>query len=319
MLKRLLIYLSRARWAQRLISRWGFARRTALRFVAGEQLSDAIRAVKELNESGVQATLDYLGENNQTEAETREATDRLIEVLDAIHENNLRANLSLKLSQIGLLLNEELCEQNLFRVLDEAARFGIFVRIDMEDSPLTEQTITIFEHALQKGYINTGIVLQAYLYRTGQDLQRLGRLNARIRLVKGAYKEPADVAFPAMADVNANFDRLVGELLEISQRAGFPAASPDGIIPPIPAIGTHASSHINTTIEMMQKIQAPANSVEFQLLYGIRRDLQKSLVDRGYPVRVYTPFGTQWYPYFMRRLAERPANLKFFLSNFIKG
>ncbi|HBF40416.1 MAG TPA: proline dehydrogenase, partial [Anaerolineaceae bacterium] len=143
MLKRLLIYLSRARWAQRLISRWGFARRTALRFVAGEQLSDAIRAVKELNESGVQATLDYLGENNQTEAETREATDRLIEVLDAIHENNLRANLSLKLSQIGLLLSEELCEQNLFRVLDEAARFGIFVRIDMEDSPLTEQTITI--------------------------------------------------------------------------------------------------------------------------------------------------------------------------------
>jgi proline dehydrogenase len=319
MLRRLLIYLSKAKWAQQLISRWGFARRAALRFVAGEQLSDAVRAVNELNKEGIQASLDFLGENNKTEAETREATSRLVEVLDAIHQNQLKANLSVKLSQIGLLLDQELCEQNLLRILDRASENGIFVRIDMEDSSLTEKTITLFEHALQKGYSNVGIVLQAYLYRTHDDLERLARFNARIRLVKGAYKEPAELAYPSMAEVNASFDKLAERLLQLSKAAGFPSESADQITPPMVAIGTHAARHIESVIGMMGKMQVPPNAVEFQLLYGIRRDLQQSLSKQGYPVRVYTPFGTHWYPYFMRRLAERPANLKFFLSNYLKG
>jgi proline dehydrogenase len=319
MLKRFLIFLSRAKWAQRLITRWGVARRVAMRFVAGETLSDAVTAVQTLNTAGLCAALDFLGENSTTEAETREATSHLMEVLDAIHQYQLHAYLSIKLSQLGLLLNAELCEQNLYRVLDQARQQGIFVRIDMEDSTLTESTLAIFEHALQKGYTNVGIVLQAYLYRTEQDLQRISQNHAKVRLVKGAYNEPPSVAFSTVEEVNTNFDRLAVALLEISEAAGSPQTSADGLTPAMVAIGTHSKSHIDAVIELMRLQGIPSQAVEFQFLYGIRRDLQRSLVLQGYPVRVYTPFGTHWYPYLMRRLAERPENLKFFLSNAVKG
>lgn len=318
MLKRILISLSKANWAKKLITHWGFARRVVLRFVAGETLADAVKVVKELNSAKIEATLDFLGENSENEAETIEATSRLMEVLDAIHQNHLRANLSIKLSQVGLSIDEELCRRNLEKILLKAREYGLFVRMDMEDSPLTERTIATYEWAVQKGYTNTGIVLQSYLYRTREDLQRLAKVHARVRLVKGAYQEPATIAYPKKEDVDANYDRLASMLLEVSKDAGFPLASEDGITPPIPAIATHASRQIEAVIDQARLMQVPQRAMEFQMLYGIRQELQQSLVKQGYPVRVYVPFGTHWYPYFMRRLAERPANLTFFLSSFLK-
>jgi proline dehydrogenase len=318
MSRKLFLALSKIKWAQPLISKLPFTRRAARRFVAGEKLSEAVEAVKNLNASGIKASLDFLGEDTRSAKEAQTATNQLIEVLDKIQTNNLKANLSVKLSQIGLTLDEELCRQNLAKILTQAAIYNIFVRIDMEDSSLTEKTISTFEWALQNGHTNTGIVIQAYLYRSQEDIQRLGLLHAKIRLCKGAYNEPPEVAFAKKADVNANYDRLAADLLEIARNDGFPPPSLDGKTPPIPAFASHDPARIESVIQLMRLMQVPEEAIEFQLLYGIRRDLQLSLVNQGYPVRVYTPFGTQWYAYFMRRLAERPANVKFFLSNSVK-
>ena len=318
MLRKFFIALSKLKWAQRLISKFGFARRAASRFVAGETVLEAVEAIKSLNASGIQASLDFLGENAQTADEARIASDELIACLDNIQNYHLRANLSVKLSQIGLALSEEICRLNLSRILNQAAIYNIFVRIDMEDSSMTEKTISMFEWAVSKGFANTGIVIQAYLFRSKGDIQRLSPLHARVRLCKGAYNEPNDIAFKAMEDVNANFDNLAGDLFEIAKNAGFPPGTPDGRTPPIPAIATHDPARIDAATQLIWLMQVPQEAVEFQMLYGIRRDLQQSLAEKGFPVRVYVPFGTQWFPYYMRRLAERPANVWFFVSNFFK-
>jgi proline dehydrogenase len=204
------------------------------------------------------------------------------------------------------------------RILTRAAQFGNFIRIDMEDSPYTEQTIQQYRKMHAKGYQQTGLVIQAYLFRSEKDLKELQKDGTRIRLVKGAYMEPADRAYPKKTDVDANFDRLAQGLVDCAVAAGLPRLSANGRIPPIPAFGTHDPNRIRFAKDYVARLGLPKQVLEFQMLYGIRRDLQNQCVRESYPVRVYVPYGTHWYPYFMRRLAERPANMWFFISNFLR-
>lgn len=319
MLRSFLIYLSKAAWAQKLITSWGFAWRTASRFVAGTTLADALRAVRELNAKGINATLDHLGEHTSTPEEAQQAADDIFATLDAIGaEPGLRANISIKLTQIGLGLDESLCAETLERILARAKSAKTFLRVDMEDTPYTDKTINLHYAMREKGYENHGMVIQAYLFRTEADVRRMVQDGVRIRNVKGAYNEPPDKAFPKKADVDANFD-LITKILLDAALAQESTLSKDGRIPPIPAIATHDDKRIAFAKSYAEKIGLPKSGLEFQMLYGIRRDLQESLAKDGYPVRVYVPFGTHWYPYFMRRLAERPANIWFFISNLFRG
>lgn len=319
MLRSLLIYLSKAAWAQKLITSWGFAWRTASRFVAGTKLEDAVRSVRELNAKGINATLDHLGEHTSTPEEAQQATDDIFATLDTLGiDPSLRSNVSIKLTQIGLGLDETLCAENLERILARARQNKTFIRIDIEDTPYTDKTINLYYAMLEKGYDNVGMAVQSYLYRAEADTRRMMQEATRIRLVKGAYREPPDKAFPKKADVDANFD-LLSKILIDTALATQSRLSDDGRVPPIPAIATHDEKRIAFAKSYAQKVGLPKNGLELQMLYGIRRDLQEQLVKDGYPVRVYVPFGTHWYPYFMRRLAERPANIWFFISNFFKG
>lgn len=319
MLRSLLIYLSKAAWAQNLITSWGFAWRTASRFVAGTKLEDALRVVRELNAHGINATLDHLGEHTSTPEEAQQATDDIYATLDAIGADpNLRGNVSIKLTQIGLGLDETLCAENLERILARARRNQTFIRIDIEDTPYTDKTINLYYAMREKGYENAGMAIQSYLYRAEADLRRMMQEATRIRLVKGAYREPPDKAFPKKVDVDANYDLLTKILIDTSL-ATHSKLSDDGRTPPIPAIATHDEKRIAFAKSYAEKVGLPKDGLEFQMLYGIRRDLQEHLVKEGYLVRVYVPFGTHWYPYFMRRLAERPANIWFFISNFFRG
>lgn len=318
MLRSLLIYLSKASWAQRLVMGWGFAWRAASRFVAGTKIEDAVRVIRELNARGINVTLDHLGEHTSTAAEASEATVAIIRTLGAIKKSGLCANVSIKLTQIGLSLDERVCEQNLERILAKAKEFDNFVRIDMEDTPYTDQTIGMCQRMRRRGYRNTGIALQSYLYRTEADARGLLATKTPIRLVKGAYQEPADKAFPKKADVDANYDLLTKIMMDAALKVKAPKGSTDGCYPPIPAIGTHDEKRIEFAVQYAEKIGLPRSAFEFQMLYGIRRDLQERLHSQGYGVRVYVPFGTHWYPYYMRRLAERPANIWFFVSNFFR-
>lgn len=302
-----------------MITSWGFARRAARRFVAGETVEEALQAVHQLNLSGINASLDHLGENTQTPEQAREAGAEIVALFGAIRRSGLRANVSIKLSQIGLLVDEGLCRQQLGLILDNACSFGNFVRIDMEDSALTSRTLAVYEWALGQGYADhVGIVLQAYLYRTEQDLSRVLNGGGRVRLCKGAYQEPPSLAFPRKADVDRNYDQLAFQLLQHEPPAKMPLLSGDGRIPPIPALATHDPARIAHARQAVHELNLPRQAVEFQMLYGIRRDLQEVLAKEGYSVRVYVPYGTRWYPYFMRRLAERPANVWFFISNFFR-
>ncbi len=319
MLRSFLIYLSKASWAQNLVTGWGFAWRTASRFVAGTKIEDAIRAVRELNAKGINVTLDHLGEHTSTPEEASDSTNEILNSLDAVKQSDVCANVSIKLTQIGLGLDESLCAQNLERILTKARENGNFVRVDMEDTPYTDMTINLFCQMRNKGFRNTGLVLQSYLYRTEADARRLLEDQTPLRLVKGAYQEPADKAFPKKADVDANYDLLTKIMMDAALAANAPKASADGCFPPIPAIATHDEHRLAFAKQYAAKIGLPKESFEFQMLYGIRRDLQEQLVKDGFLVRVYVPFGTHWYPYFMRRLAERPANIWFFLSNFFRG
>ena len=318
MVRSFFIYLSKAAWAQRLVTRWKFAWRTASRFVAGNSIEDAITVVRELNKKGINATLDHLGESTSTREEAIKAADDVIALLEIIGKSNVRANVSVKLTQIGLALDEKLCESNLERILATAEKNDNFIRIDMEDTPFTNQTLHLFREAKEKGHDKCGIVVQSYLYRTEKDTRELLEKGARFRLVKGAYKEPDEVAFPKKADVNANFDLLSQIIIEGSKSSGYPTLSSDGRIPPIPAIGSHDPKRLEFARACAEKVGLPKQALEFQMLYGIRRDLQELYVANGYPVRIYVPYGTHWYPYFMRRLAERPANIWFFISNFFR-
>jgi proline dehydrogenase len=318
MLRSFLIYLSKAAWAQRLVTGWKFAWQAASRFVAGSTIQDAITAVQELNARGINVTLDHLGESTTTHEEAIRATEDILELLDQIDRAGVHANVSVKLTQIGLALDEDLCSQNLERILVRAGQYKNFVRVDMEDTPYTDRTIQLYRQMRIKGYNYTGLVIQSYLFRSEKDMGELLVDGTRIRLVKGAYKEPPALAFPKKSDVDANFDLLTRLMIDFSLSSGSPALSADGRTPPIPAVATHDARRIEFAKSYVQKIGLPRKAVEFQMLYGIRRDLQEQCVQEGYPVRIYVPYGTHWYPYFMRRLAERPANVWFFVSNFFR-
>lgn len=319
MFRSFFVYLSKADWAKHIIMNWKFAWRAARRFVAGEKLEDGIEAVHNLNAVNINATLDQLGEHTETVADAERATQGILDMLEAIQAAQVRSNVSIKLTQIGLKLDRQLCANNIQKILDLAKKYENFVRIDMEDAACVDDTLDLFyEMRVSKGYPNVGLVIQAYLYRTMNDLSKLMEIPARIRLCKGAYKESAEVAYPHKKDVDANYDRACQLLLDTALKAGAPTLSADGRIPPIPGIATHDVKRIEFAKNYARKIGLPINAMEFQMLYGIRRDIQVQLAKEGYPVRVYVPFGTEWYAYNMRRLAERPANLWFFISNFFK-
>jgi proline dehydrogenase len=313
------IYLSKAAWAQTIVTRWGFAWRMASRFVAGEKMEDAERVVKDLNAKGINATLDQLGEHTTNVNEANHAADGIMAILDDINKAGIRSNVSIKLTQIGMGMDDEICKSNLARILDRAKQYDSFVRVDIEDTPYTDKTIGIFNEMLAKGYsVRTiGMAAQSYLFRAEKDVRTLLEKGVSFRLVKGAYKEPPNLAFPKKADVDANFDTLTSILIDASLAQGT-QLSVDGRIPPIPAIATHDEKRIAFAKSYAEKVGLPKHGLEFQMLFGIRRDLQERLSREGYPVRIYVPFGTHWYPYFMRRLAERPANIWFFVSNFFR-
>jgi len=279
-------------------SRYGMRSRSAFarRFIAGETVEEAIAAARAIEARGLLHTLDYLGESVSSLAEAEAATKDYVRVADAITQASVIRNLSLKLTQLGLDVDRASAVDNLRKILEKAQ--GFFVRIDMESSAYTDVTLSIFELLWQQGYRNIGVVLQADLYRTAADEERLSALGARVRLVKGAYRESKAVAYQKKADVDAQFATLTRRLLE---RGHYPA------------IATHDIAMINVAREHAASLGLAKDAFEFQMLYGIRRDLQQMLVKDGYRVRVYVPFGRQWFPYFMRRLGERPANLMFVL------
>ncbi len=315
MLRSFFISLSKAGWAQRTITRWGVTRRAARRFVPGESIAGAIHAVQELNQMGIDATLDFLGENTTNVEEAHAAVEEILNALDAIQAAGVRSNVSIKLSQFGLTLDEGLCRENLRRILQRAREYENFIRIDMEDSVVTEKTLGMLDWARREGFENAGIVIQAYLHRSQADIERLAGEGARVRLCKGAYKEPGTVAFQKKADVCASYDRLTTRMLEEAKTRGMARS---GKFPPLGAIATHDPQRIEHAKKEIKRLSLPVELVEFQQLYGMRRDLQEALAKEGFGVRVYVPYGTHWYPYFMRRLAERPENVWFFLSNFFR-
>jgi proline dehydrogenase len=318
MLRSIFITLSKLNWAQRMIMRWKFAWKAAGRFVAGEKPEDAINVINELNSHGIQASVDHLGENTLRPEDAVQATSDILLILDAIQQAGVQANVSIKLSQIGLALGDDLCRENLVRILKKAQSNGNFIRIDMEESRVVDRTLALYQQMRSQGFDNVGVVIQSYLYRSEADVNKLGSLKTRIRLCKGAYQEPAAVAYPKKIDVDASYDRLVDCLMDQALAAGENGQAYDPITPPIPGIATHDTARIAHARDYADRIGLDHKEFEFQMLYGIRRDLQKGLVDQGYRVRVYVPYGTHWYPYFMRRLAERPANLWFMISNYFR-
>ena len=285
---------------QRLASRYGLRKEASFgrRFIAGETVEEAIEAARAIERSGLTQTLDLLGESVSSIAEADAATRTYISVIDRIVAANIGRNISLKLTQLGLTIDRATCVDNLRRILDVAGKHGFFVRIDMENSPFTQVTLDIFETMWQQEYRNVGTVLQSCLPRSLQDARRMNELGARVRIVKGAYKEPRKVAYQDKAQVDAAFV----EIAELLLSAGtYPAiATHDPVM--IAAVRTHAARHGITP-----------DRFEFQMLYGIRRDLQMQLHADGFNVRLYVPFGHEWFPYFMRRLGERPANIGFVL------
>jgi len=318
MLRWFLTYLSQAGWARKIVEKWGIAKNTAARFVAGETLDEAIAVVKDLNTKGISTTLDHLGEHVNSPDKASQAAQEILAVIDRLHAEGVISGISIKLSQIGLVIDQELCQINLLRIYQRARDLGAFVRVDMEDSQLTRSTLDLFRRVYSQGFETLGgIAIQAYLRRSENDLRELLSDNIRVRLCKGAYKEPRTIAFPKKRDVDENFDRLASLLLDRSLAVNS-QVSQDGGIPPIPALATHDPVRIKHALDYAGKIGLGKENLEFQMLYGIREDLQMELVQRGYAVRVYVPYGQEWYPYFVRRLAERPANLWFFLSNLLR-
>jgi len=318
MLRSFFISLSKAQWLKNIVTRWNFARKAASRFVAGETIDDAIQVVRKLNSTGINVTLDHLGENTSTQAEALQATEDVVEAIEAIHLAKARSNVSIKLSQIGLTIDRDFCKNNLLRIVQKAKELNNFIRIDMEDSSLTDITLDLLFWLRDQGYENVGIVIQAYLYRSDADVEKLMKKGIKVRLVKGAYKEPGAIAYPKMSDVNQSFDRLTQMLIDASVRLGKPKVSEDGVFPPLPAIASHDEERIKYARKAAESAGLPQDAIEFQMLYGIRQNLQEQLSKEGVPVRVYVPYGGHWFPYFMRRLAERPANVWFILSNLFR-
>jgi proline dehydrogenase len=303
--KALFYALSNSALLKRLASTYGmrspggFARR----FIAGETIEEAIDAARSIQAQGLLLTLDYLGESVRTLEEAAAATREYGRLLEVIVVSGIERNISLKLTQLGAGVDRATCVDNLRRILEPARKHGFFVRIDMENSPWTQLTLDIFETLWQQEYRNIGIALQSALFRTEQDVRRMNELGARVRLVKGAYKEPPTVAYQHKADVDAAFIRLMRILLDSGT---------------YPAWATHDPALLEATEKYAAKRGITKDRFEFQMLYGIRRDLQASLVKKGYRMRVYVPFGRKWFPYFMRRLGERPANLGFVIRAILK-
>ena len=281
------------------------------RFVAGMSVDDVIAACERVNREGIAATLDSLGESVTTEAEAQKSADIYHQLLDAIEAHKLNANVSVKLSQVGMDFDPALAERIVGEMVAHAAQVHSFVRIDMEGSPYTEATIAMTERLSAKYPGAVGTVLQAYLYRTDTDTNRLLEQGIRIRLCKGAYKEGPDVAFPSKADVDANYVKLMKRMVtHHNPQTG------KGVFC---GIATHDEAIVDQMRSFVNDNKIDKHAFEFQMLYGVRRDLQRRLAAEGYGVRVYIPFGPEWYPYFMRRLAERPANVLFLLKNFFKN
>jgi proline dehydrogenase len=310
MLRSVFLGLSSSKAARRLLMALPFATTVAKRFVAGETLDDAIRATRELNNKGMLVTLDHLGENVASEADASRATQAYLDLLDRIAATGVRSNASLKLTQLGLDLGEDVCVLNMRRILTKAKELANFIRIDMEGSPYTERTLRIFRTLHEDyGFDNVGVVIQAYLFRSEKDVRELAADGANIRLCKGAYKEPPEIAFPEKKDVDANYVKLMQIYLD------EPARTAGAYI----GVATHDEAMINATKRYAAEHNIPKDRFEFQMLYGIRSALQEQLVAEGYKIRIYVPYGTEWYPYFMRRLAERPANVWFIVKNFFRG
>jgi proline dehydrogenase len=304
MLRHVLLYLSDRQQLYKFIRTNRLARHFARRFVAGETLDEAVEAVRAVNGKGMSASLDLLGESVGSESEARQAGAYYLRVLDRIRDDGLDCNVSVKLTAMGLDISESLCEAVMVEVLDRASSHDIFVRLDMEGSEYTERTLRFFEERLYPKYPrHSGIVLQSYLYRTRKDIDRAVEMGYRVRICKGAYKEEASVAFPAKRDVDISYVDCMRVLLEQGN---------------YPAVATHDEKMIAYARKFARERDIARDSFEFQMLYGVRRDLQDALVADGWRMRVYIPFGTQWYPYLMRRLAERPANIAFILGSMVK-
>jgi proline dehydrogenase len=315
MLRSTFIALSRLRWAQTVITRLPPARALAARFVAGNSLAEAMRVTQKLNQRGINVTLDFLGESVTSPDEAARAADEYVRALAEIAIRQARANVSLKLTQLGLDLGDNICLPNVRRVVAAAHAAGTFVRLDMEDTGHTDRTLAMVRQ-LRLEFENVGVVLQAYLYRTEQDLLDLASQYTRVRLCKGAYQESPDRAFPRKHDVDANYIKLARQMLDRSAQAA--PADPAGRVPPFCALATHDENMIAAAQRYAADHTISRQAFEFQMLYGIRPRLQEQLADAGNAVRVYLPYGTHWYPYFMRRLAERPANLWFLVSSLTK-
>ncbi|MEP6619515.1 MAG: proline dehydrogenase family protein [bacterium] len=304
MLRNTLLYLSAQPRVFKFVRNNKLAKKFANRFVAGETVDEALVAVRDLNSKGITASLDLLGESVYTEKEARGARDEYLHLLDRIRESKVDANVSVKLTAMGLDIDHELCVAIMQDILTRAQQYDTFVRLDMEASSYTDVTLKMFEERLYPTYkANVGVVLQSYLYRTFADVEHMDALKARVRICKGAYKEPAAVAYPDKKDVDANYVKCMRELMLNGH---------------YPGIATHDPAVILEAKRWAKEQQIPTDRFEFQMLYGVRRDLQESLVKEGYRVRCYVPFGTQWYPYLMRRLAERPANVAFITGNVIR-
>jgi proline dehydrogenase len=300
-----LIYLSRQEGLKEFAARFRPFKKLTTRFVAGETIHEAVGAIQELNAESCSASFDHLNESVANSAEAQAEVKEYLQVLNRIDESGIDSNVSIKLTQFGLELDPELAYRNSRAVVEDAARRKNFVRVDMEGSNVTQLTIDVFKRLRAEfGLNDVGIVLQSYLRRTYADAQELVKLPARIRICKGAYNEPPEVAFPDKKDTDENYVKVMQLLLSSGIYHG---------------IATHDPKMIKATIDFSQRQGIPKEAFEFQMLYGVRRDLQRQLAKDGYNVRVYVPYGKHWYPYFMRRLAERPANIWFVLKNLLKG
>lgn len=299
-----LLYLARQEKLKDFAARFSLFRNLTTRFIAGESIEEAVAAIRELNAHGCSASFDHLNESVASAAETEAEVQEYLDVLARIDESGINSNVSIKLTQFGLEIDPELAYRNARRVVEDSARRGNFVRIDMESSAVTQVTIDIFKRIRAEfGLNDVGIVLQSYLRRTYDDAQDLLQIPARIRICKGAYNEPPEVAFPDKKDVDENYVRVMKLLLSSGTYHG---------------IATHDPNMINATIRYARDEGIGKDAFEFQMLYGIRRNLQEQLARDGYNMRIYVPYGKHWYPYFMRRLAERPANVWFVLKNLWK-
>lgn len=303
MLKETMLHFAQQEGIKGFVTHNPIGRRVARRFVAGEKLDEAMDVTRTLNGRGISVSLDHLGENVHDIAEAHATAAEYVATLDRIHAERLEANISIKLTALGLDVDPKLCRENVAHVLCRARQHSIFVRVDMEGSEYTQRTLDLVAD-LRREYDNVGTVVQSYLYRTPEDVEMLIAGRTRVRLVKGAYLEPPSVAYPRKADVDEQYVRLMYRLLE------------DGTYP---AIATHDERIIDAARQFASAHNIARARFEFQMLYGIRRDLQERLASTGYNVRVYVPYGTQWYPYLTRRMAERPANLMFIVGNTLRG